>query len=79
MRKQRYRSVRQDESVTERHVQAIWYDGALRPASLHTTQGAPVEVLDPGEWNREAGPDFRHASLKVAGRLTNGMPASWRM
>ena len=85
MRKQRYRSVRQEEVVTERHVQAIWYDGALRPTSLHTTQGAPVEVLDPGEWNLEAGPDFRHASLKVAGRLTNGdvevhlRPADWRV
>ena len=84
MRKQRYRAVRQEEVVTERHVQAIWYDGALRPAPLHTTQGAPIEVLDPGEWNREAGPDFRHATIKVANRLMNGdveihlRPSDWR-
>ena len=84
MRKQRYRAVRLEEVVTERHVQAIWYDGALRPASLHTTQGAPIEVLDPGEWNREAGPDFRHATIRVAGRLMNGdvevhlRPSDWR-
>ncbi len=84
MKKQRYKTVRQEEVVTERHVQAIWYDGTLRPASLHTTQGEPVEVLDPGEWNREAGPDFRHASIKVAGRLMNGdveihlRPSDWR-
>ena len=83
MRKQRHRAMRQEEVVTERHVQAIWYDGALRPASLHTTQGAPVEVLDPGEWNREAGPDFHRASIRVAGRLVNGdvevhlRPADW--
>ena len=84
MSKQRYSAVRQEEVVTERHVQAIWYDGALRPASLHTTQGVPIEVLDPGEWNREAGPDFRHATIKVADRLMNGdveihlRPSDWR-
>ena len=84
MKKQRYRAVRQEEVVTERHVQAIWYDGTLRPSSLHTTQGEPVEVLDPGEWNREAGPDFRHAAIKVGDRLMNGdveihlRPSDWR-
>ena len=84
MRKQRYSAVRQEEVVTERHVQAIWYDGALRPAALHTTQGAPVEVLDPGDWNQEAGPDFRHASIKVGNRLMKGdveihlRPLDWR-
>ena len=84
MKKQRCRAVRQEEVVTERHVQAIWYDGTLRPSSLHTTQGEPVEVLDPGEWNREAGPDFRHAAIKVGDRLMNGdveihlRPSDWR-
>jgi len=84
MRKQRYSAVRPEEVVTEHHVQAIWYDGALRPAPLHTTQDVPIEVLDPGEWNREAGPDFRHATIKVADRLMNGdveihlRPSDWR-
>ena len=43
MKKQRCRAVRQDEVVTERHVQAIWYDGALRPASLYTTM--PITAM----------------------------------
>ena len=56
---------RNDEIVSERHVQAIWYDGALRPVELRTSGGAPVRVVDPGRWNLEAGPDFRDAVLEI--------------
>jgi len=51
--------------VCERHVQALWYDGALRPGDLRTTDGAAVRVVDPGVWNLEAGPDFRGAVLEI--------------
>jgi len=54
-----------DEIISERHVQAIWYDGALRPMDLRTTDGATVRVVAPGRWNLEAGPDFRDAVLEV--------------
>ena len=54
-----------DEIISERHVQAIWYDGALRPADLRVAEGAPVRVVDPGRWNLEAGPDFRDAVLEI--------------
>ena len=53
--------------VSERHVQAIWYDEALRPRSIRTVRGCEVRVLDPGAWNLGAGPDFLHAVLE-AGR-----------
>ena len=56
---------RSNEIVSERHVQAIWYDGALRPGNLRTAGGAPVRVVDPGHWNGEAGPDFRDAVLEI--------------
>ena len=56
---------RNDEIVSERHVQAIWYDAALRPANLRTADGAPIRVVDPGRWNLEAGPDFRDAVLEI--------------
>ena len=52
-------------SITERHVQAIWYDVALRPKRLVSRRGETVTVISPGEWNLEAGPDFRHAVLEV--------------
>lgn len=73
--------------ITERHVQALWYDGALRPKNLRTTEGVPVRVVDPGAWNVEAGPDFYHAVLEVGSarqRLAGDVeihlhPSGWRM
>lgn len=50
---------------TERHLQCVWYDAALRPRALATQDGEPVEVEDPGVWNLEAGPDFLGAALRV--------------
>ena len=72
--------------ITERHVQALWYDGALRPKNLRTTEGVPVRVVDPGVWNVEAGPDFYHAVLEVGTarrRLAGDVeihlhPSDWR-
>lgn len=51
--------------ITERHVQAIWYDAALRPRRLFTRRGTEVNVVTPGEWNLGVGPDFRNAVLEV--------------
>lgn len=51
--------------ITERHVQAIWYDAVLRPKNLVTRRGSPVTVVSPGEWNLGPGPDFRHAVLEI--------------
>ena len=51
--------------ITERHIQAIWYDVALRPTNLRTRRGSEVHVISPGEWNLGAGPDFRNAVLEV--------------
>lgn len=51
--------------LTERHVQAIWYDAALRPPHLVTRRGSEVVVVSPGEWNLGAGPDFRGAVLEL--------------
>ena len=53
------------KAITERHVQAIWYDVALRPRHLTTRNGSDVVVITPGEWNLGAGPDFRNAVLEI--------------
>jgi len=52
---------------TERHLQCIWFDSALRPAALITGDGEPVTVISPGRWNLEAGPDFVDATLRLGG------------
>lgn len=73
--------------ITERHVQAIWYDAKLRPPALRTVDGACLRVVDPGVWNLEAGPDFLRAVVEVGreGRRLCGdveihlHPADWTM
>lgn len=71
---------------SERHLQCVWYNDALRPAHLVTTDGEPVEVKSCGRWNLEAGPDFRDAVLfvgKERRRLTGDVevhirPSAWK-
>lgn len=53
------------EPLTERHLQALWYDRDMRPPVLHDAAGAEIRVADPGEWNLAPGPDFKNATLEV--------------
>ena len=39
---------------------------------LITTDGQPVEVIDPGLRNTDAGPDFFNAKMKIGGTLWVG-------
>ena len=54
-----------DEPITERHVQALWYDNELRPRGLYTRRGSEVFVVSPGTWNLGPGPDFKDAVLEI--------------
>jgi len=54
-------------ACSERHLQCIWFDANLRPATLMTREGEPVTVISPGRWNLEAGPDFLDAVLRIGG------------
>lgn len=49
--------------VTERLAQAIWFDQRLKRDGLQTADGRRVQVVSPGWWNLEAGPDFRRAVI----------------
>lgn len=51
--------------------QARWFSGACG-REFKTRGGESVVVADFGEWNREAGPDFARASVKIAGREHRG-------
>lgn len=53
------------ETLTEKHVQAAWYDSMIRPAKLYSREGEEVRVIDPGVWNLEEGPDFHDALLEI--------------
>ena len=54
------------EKWTELEWQAMWYSGAFGTA-FRTVTGSLVEIIQFGFWNREPGPDFVHASLRVDG------------
>ncbi len=57
--------------VTERHLHALWYEQRYFE-NLTTLEGHRVEVISPGIWNFEAGPDFLKASILIDGKKFNG-------
>lgn len=50
---------------SERHLQCAWFDPRYRPAVFSLPGGETLTVLDPGQWNLEAGPDFLNATLLI--------------
>jgi hypothetical protein len=57
--------------LTERHLQVLWLEQKFF-SSLMTVQGEPIEVLSPGIWNTEAGPDFLKAHLRIGRHIYRG-------
>ncbi|MSR65698.1 MAG: DUF2851 family protein [Verrucomicrobiae bacterium] len=53
--------------VSERLVQAIWYDQRLQKERLQTAGGRKLRVIAAGQWNLEAGPDFLRATIEIDG------------
>ncbi|MBV9656823.1 MAG: DUF2851 family protein [Verrucomicrobia bacterium] len=47
--------------------QAHWFAGDFG-ASFSTTSGERVEIVQPGVWNHESGPDFREAAVRFPDR-----------
>jgi hypothetical protein len=57
--------------LKERYIQVIWFEQKyLKP--LQTPEGISIEVLSPGLWNTEAGPDFLKAHLRIGGQERRG-------
>jgi hypothetical protein len=54
------------EKWTELEWQAMWYSGAFG-TTFRTVSGSLLEIIQLGFWNREPGPDFVHASLRLDG------------
>lgn len=69
---------------SERHLHCLWYDTRLRPEHLRITTGERVKVIDPGQWNLEAGPDFLNATVIIGHRTLKGdveihiRPSDWQ-
>jgi len=53
--------------MKEEFLHFIWKYGLYYKSKLRTASGEPVEVIHPGEYNRDAGPDFFNARIKYRG------------
>lgn len=53
-------------------LQYIWNHRIYDPSILHLIDGTKVEVIFPGLWNTDSGPDFFNARLKIDGQLWAG-------
>jgi uncharacterized protein DUF2851 len=66
------------EKWTELEWQALWYSGAFGTA-FRSTEGILVEIIQFGFWNRESGPDFVHAAIRLDGGVTKEGDIEWDM
>ncbi|HHT9124958.1 MAG TPA: DUF2851 family protein [Candidatus Brocadiia bacterium] len=56
------------KGLREELVRCIWFGQHIRKTDLRTEDGARMEVLTPGWWNVEAGPDLKHAEIIMEGK-----------
>ena len=69
----------------ERLLHYVWKYKLYVTTSLETTDGRPVQVIDPGIQNTDAGPDFFNAKIKIDGTLWAGSveihdkSSNWRL
>ncbi len=54
---------------SERLLQLVWHYQRLLRDQLKTLDGQPVQILHPGFWNREAGPDFQGAIIRFGSEM----------
>lgn len=66
----------------ELELQALWFAGAFG-RDFQDDSGATIRIVQFGEWNRSAGPDFLHAAVEIGGSLREGpieldlRPSDW--
>ena len=55
----------------ELELQALWFGGAFG-RDFRSTDGRTVRIVQFGEWNRGAGPDFFQAAVEIDGQVRTG-------
>ena len=58
--------------MNESLLQYAWQYKLFEMVNLVTVDGTPVEVIDVGQMNRDAGPDFFNAKIRLGGTLWAG-------
>lgn len=57
--------------LDEIEIQSRWFAGHF-PRDFRDNHGKTVVIIDPGEWNRGAGPDFLSATVQIDGETHHG-------
>ena len=60
------------KNIDEHFVQTVWDEQRFFDFDLKSTDGRSIQVLKPGLWNSDEGPDFVHAELLIDGDLHAG-------
>lgn len=58
--------------MTERLLQYIWGEQHFNSTHLQTISGDPVQIIEPGKWNQNQGPDFLEARIKIGDNIWVG-------
>ena len=66
-----FEEVAAEPLLPELELQALWFSGAFG-RNFRTTTGKAVRIIQFGEWNRGAGPDFIQTAVEVDGELVTG-------
>ena len=58
--------------MNEQLLQYLWNFKIFTKRDFKDIQGNSVEILDFGQWNKNAGPDFLFAKIKTKGLIFSG-------
>lgn len=58
--------------ISELYIQRAWQHQLFEKEGLCTTHGEQIEVVHPGYFHRDSGPDFFHAHIRIGGTLWAG-------
>ena len=58
--------------MTERLLQYIWQFQYFNRSALQTSEGEDIQVIFPGSLNKDQGPDFQNAKIKIDNMLMAG-------
>ena len=60
------------KNIDEHFVQTVWNEQRFLNFDFKSTDGRSIQVIKPGFWNSDEGPDFVHAELLIDGDLYAG-------
>jgi hypothetical protein len=58
--------------MQEAFLHHVWKLGKFDVHELKTTRGEPITIIDRGQWNHHAGPDFLNARMKIGSIVWEG-------